>query len=79
MKKPSTPGLPRPTHYNTKDIPSHTENDDGTVTYTFDKRQKTLLFKALSHYGNIIGTSDKKDHGFTPREVRIIRALREGF
>lgn len=69
---------PKNKYYNPKEVPVGTQNQDGTWTYTFTDDQKRLLFSSLSVFGNIMTTTPDRV-GFTKRQVRIIRALREGF
>ena len=65
-------------YFDPKDVPTGTQNTDGTWTYTFTADQKELLFSALSMFGNIVGTTDDR-LGLTKKKIRGIRALREGF
>lgn len=76
MKKATTPRPSR--YYSAKEVPVPVRHRDGTYSYTFTEAQKQLLFGALSHYGNIIATGGNSTN-LTPREIRSLRALREGF
>ena len=76
--KPAT--TPTNKYYNPKEVPVGPLNPDGSWTYTFSDDQKRLLFSSLSVFGNLLETTDeKKPMGFSKRQCRIIRALREGF